>query len=151
MDCSMPGFPVHHQLLEPTQTHVHQVNDAIQLSHPLSSPSPPTFNPAQHQGLFQDKVEERSLEILKGEGIWLVVANFLGVRILCSCRSGHRWGHVFLSTSSKTNVILYSSTFISIWMEECYTFKDQSFEKRLSCIFQATGNILLQKMQSQCD
>ena len=53
MDCSTPGFPVHHQLPEPTQTHVHHVGDAIQLSHPLSSPSPPTFNLSQHQGLFQ--------------------------------------------------------------------------------------------------
>ena len=53
MDCSMPGFPVHHQLLEPTQTYVHWVGDAIQPSHPLSSPSPPTFNHSQHQGLFQ--------------------------------------------------------------------------------------------------
>ena len=52
MDCSMPGFPVHHQLLELTQTHVHRVSDAIQPSHPLSSPSPPTFNISQHQGLF---------------------------------------------------------------------------------------------------
>ena len=48
-----PGLPVHHQLLEFTQTHVHQVSDAIQLSHPLSSPSPPAFNLSQHQGLFQ--------------------------------------------------------------------------------------------------
>ena len=53
MDCSMPGFPVHHQPLEFSQTHVHWVSDAIQLSHPLSSPSPPTFNLSQHQGLFQ--------------------------------------------------------------------------------------------------
>ena len=44
MDCSMPGFPVHYQLLEFTQTHVHWVGDAIQPSHPLSSPSPPAFN-----------------------------------------------------------------------------------------------------------
>ena len=44
MDCSTPGFPVHHQLLEFAQTHVHRVGDAIQPSHPLSSPSPPTFN-----------------------------------------------------------------------------------------------------------
>ena len=51
MDCSTPGFPVNHQLLEPTQTHVHRVGDAIQLSHPLSSPSL-TFNLAQHQSLF---------------------------------------------------------------------------------------------------
>ena len=52
-DCSTPGFPVHHQLLELTQTHVHWVGDAIQPSHPLSSPSPPTFNLSQHQGIFQ--------------------------------------------------------------------------------------------------
>ena len=48
-----PGLPVYHQLLEFTQTHVHQVGDAIQPSHPLSSPSPPAPNPSQHQGLFQ--------------------------------------------------------------------------------------------------
>ena len=52
-DCSTPGFPVYHQLLEFTQTHVHCVGDAIQPSHPLSSPSPPVPNPSQHQGLFQ--------------------------------------------------------------------------------------------------
>ena len=53
MDCSMPGLPVLHQLPEPAQTHVHWVSDAIQPSHPLSSPSPPAFNLSQHQGLFQ--------------------------------------------------------------------------------------------------
>ena len=53
MDCSIPGFPVHHQLLEPAQTHVFWVSDAIQSSHPLFSPSPPTFSLSQHQGLFQ--------------------------------------------------------------------------------------------------
>ena len=53
MDCSMPGLPVHHQLPELTQTHVHQVGDAIQPPHPLSSPSPPTSNLSQHQGLFK--------------------------------------------------------------------------------------------------
>ena len=52
MDCSTPGFPVHHQLPEFTQTHVHWFGDAIQPSHPLSSPSPP-FNLSEHQGLFQ--------------------------------------------------------------------------------------------------
>ena len=52
MDCSTPGFPVHHQLLEFTQTHVHWVSDAIHSSHPLSSPSP-AFNLSQHQGLFK--------------------------------------------------------------------------------------------------
>ena len=53
MDCSTPGLPVHHQLPEFTQTHVHWVSDAIQSIHPLSSPSPPTFNLSQHQGLFK--------------------------------------------------------------------------------------------------
>ena len=52
MDCSTPGFPVHHQLPELAQTHVHGVGDAIQQSHPLQTPSPPAFNLAQHQGLF---------------------------------------------------------------------------------------------------
>ena len=53
MDCSMPVFPVHHQLPELALTHVHQVCDAIQSSHSLLSPSPPAFNLPQHQGLFQ--------------------------------------------------------------------------------------------------
>ena len=54
MNCSTPGFPVHHQLLESTRTNVHQVDDAIQPSHPLSSPSPPTLNLSQHQGLSKE-------------------------------------------------------------------------------------------------
>ena len=53
MDCSTPGLPVLHHLLELTQTHVHWVGDAIQPSHPLLSPSPPAFNLSQHLGLFQ--------------------------------------------------------------------------------------------------
>ena len=56
MDCSMPGFPVHHQPPELTQTHVHRVGDAIQPSHPLLSPSAPAFNPSQHQGLSNESV-----------------------------------------------------------------------------------------------
>ena len=53
MDHSTPGFPVHHQFPKLTQTHVHRVGDAIQPSHPLSSPSPPAFNLSQHKGLFR--------------------------------------------------------------------------------------------------
>ena len=53
MDCSTPGFPVHHQFPELAQTHVHQVSDAIQPSYPVLSPSPPAFNLSQHQGLFK--------------------------------------------------------------------------------------------------
>ena len=53
MDCNMPGLPIHHQLLEFTQTHIHWVGDAIQPSHLLSSPSPLALNLSLHQGLFQ--------------------------------------------------------------------------------------------------
>ena len=53
MGCRTPGLPVYHQLPEFAQTHAHQVDDAIQPSHPLSSPSPPAFNLSQHQGVFQ--------------------------------------------------------------------------------------------------
>ena len=53
MNCSTPGLPVHHKLPESTETHTHRVSDAIQPSHPLSSPSPPAPNPSKHQGLFQ--------------------------------------------------------------------------------------------------
>ena len=70
MNCSTPGLPVHHHLPESTQTHVHRVGDAIQSSHPLSSPSPPALNLSQHQGLFKwvssshevDKVLEFQLQ-----------------------------------------------------------------------------------------
>ena len=56
MNCSTPGLPVHHQLPEFTQTHVHRVSDVIQPSHPLSSPSPPAPNPSQHQSqLFSNE------------------------------------------------------------------------------------------------
>ena len=66
MDCSMPGLPLHNQLPEFTQTHVHRVGDAIQPSHPLSSPSPPAFNLSQHQGLFKSNycVKDRLNDIL---------------------------------------------------------------------------------------
>ena len=53
LDCSMPGLPIYHQLLEFTQSHVHWIGGAIQPSHPLSSPSPPAFNLSKHQGLFK--------------------------------------------------------------------------------------------------
>ena len=56
LDCSTPGFPVHHHLPELTQTHVHRIGDAIQPSYPLSSPSPPAINLSEHQGLFSESV-----------------------------------------------------------------------------------------------
>ena len=63
MNHSTPGLPVHHQLLEFTQTHGHRVSDAIQPSHPLSSHSPPAPNPSQHQGLF--KLDNSSQQVAK--------------------------------------------------------------------------------------
>ena len=65
MGCSTPGLPVHHQLPEIAQTHVHRVGDAIQPSHPLSSPSPPTFNLSQHQGLFQWVTSHQVVKVLE--------------------------------------------------------------------------------------
>ena len=82
MDCSMPGLPIHHQLPEFTQTHVHWVSDAIQPSHPLPSPSPPAFNLSQHQGLFKwvsslhkvAKVLELQLQHLSFQWIFRLVS-----------------------------------------------------------------------------
>ena len=79
MNCSTPGLPVHHQLPEFTQTHVHWVGDAIQPSHPLSPPSPPAFNLSQHQGLFKwvnslhqvAKVLEFQLQHQSFQWLWL--------------------------------------------------------------------------------
>ena len=65
MDCSTPGFPVHHQLPELAQTHVHRVGDAIQPSHPLLSPSPPAFNLSHHQGLFQGVSSNQVAKVLE--------------------------------------------------------------------------------------
>ena len=65
MDCSTPGFPVHHQLPELTQTHVHRVGDTIQPFHPLLSPSPPAFNLSQHQGLFHWVTSHQAAKVLE--------------------------------------------------------------------------------------
>ena len=83
IDCSMPGFPVHHQFTDLTQTQVHWVGDARQPSHPLFSLSPPTFNPSQHWGILQwvsslhqvDKVLEFQLQHQSLQ--WIFRTNFL--------------------------------------------------------------------------
>ena len=69
MNRSTPGLPVHHQLPELTQTHVHRVSEAIQPSHPLSSPSPPGPNPSQHQSLFQALLPKKKKKTGGGDGI----------------------------------------------------------------------------------
>ena len=77
MDCSIPGFPVHHQLSELAQIHVHRVSDAIQPSHPLSSPSPPAFNISQHQGLFQGVGSLHKVAKLLEFQYWSIVVSTL--------------------------------------------------------------------------
>ena len=122
MDCSKPGFPVHHQLLELAQTHVHQVGDAIQPSHPLLSPSPPVFNLSQHQGLFQwvsssnqvAKVLELRLRlqsfqwIFKTDFLWMDWLDLLAVQgTLMSLLQQH---------SSKASILWLSAFFIAqLW------------------------------------
>ena len=93
MDCSTPGFPAHYQLLELAQTHVHWVSDAIQPSHSLLSPSPPTFNLSQHQGLFKwvssshqvTKVLEFQLQHQSFQ--WIFRTDFLQDGLVWSCSS----------------------------------------------------------------
>ena len=94
--CSMPGFPVHHQLPKFTQTHVHWVGDDIQPSHPLSSPSPPTFNHSQHQGLFVLKTTWDDPERWYGEGGERVVQDW---ELMYTCGG-------FMSIYCKTNTVL---------------------------------------------
>ena len=81
MDYSTPGFPVHHQFLEPAQTHVHRISDAIQPSHPLSSPSPPTFNLSQYQCLFKwvnsSHQGAKVLELQHQSFQWILRTDFL--------------------------------------------------------------------------
>ena len=124
MDSSTPGFPVHQQLLEPAQTHVYQVGDAIQPSHPLLSPSPPTFNLSQHQGLFQwvssshqmAKILEFQLQHQSFQ--WIFRTDFLYdglVGSLCSPRdSQESFPAQFKSINSSALSFLYSPTLTSV-------------------------------------
>ena len=93
MDCSMPSFPVLHQLLELAQTHVHQVSDANQPSHPLSSPSPPAFNLSQYHGLFQwvsySHQVAKLLELQHQSFQWIFRTDFLQEAPLTILQSPH--------------------------------------------------------------
>ena len=125
LDCSTPGFRVLYQLLDLAQTHVHQVSDAIQPSHPLSSPSPPAFNLSQHQGLFQwvnslhqvAKVLELQLQYQSFQ--WIFRTDFLkdGL-VLCTCSSRDSQesspAPQFKSINSLVLSFLYSPTHTSI-------------------------------------
>ena len=84
-DCSTPDFPVHHQLLETAQTHVHQIGDAIQPFHPLSSPLLPAFNLSQHQGISSEAVlciRGRSIGVLASASVLLMnIQNWFPLRL----------------------------------------------------------------------
>ena len=118
MDCSMPGLPVHHQLPELTQTHVHQVGDAIQPSHPLSSSSPPAFNLSQHQGLFQwvgfshqvAKVLELQLQHLSFQ--WIFRTDFLSDGLVGSPSSPRDSQESSPTPSSKASILRHSVFFM---------------------------------------
>jgi len=89
MNCSTPGLPVHHQLLEFTQAHVHRVSDAIQPCHPLSSPSPPAPNPSQHQVISPKKTYRWPTDT------WKNVQHHL---LLEKCRSKPQWAITVLQS-----------------------------------------------------
>ena len=125
MNRSMPDLPVHHQLPESTQTHIHWVNDAIQPSHPLSSPSPPAFNLSQHQGLFQwvdsshqlAKVLELQLQhqsfqwILRTDFLYIDWLDLLAVQAALKCLLQHY--------GSKAS-ILWHSAFFMVQLSQLY-------------------------------
>ena len=125
MDCSTPGSPVHHELPEFAETHVHWVGDTIQLSHPLSSSSPPAFSLSQHQGLFQwvsslhqvAKVLEFQLQHQSFQ--WIFRTDFLEDWLVwspCSPRDSQESSPTpqFKSISSSMLSFLYSPTLTSI-------------------------------------
>ena len=125
MDCSTPGLPVHHQLPEFAQTHVHQVSDAMQPSHPLSSTSPPAFSLSQHQGLFKwvnsshqvAKILEFHLQYHSFQ--WIFRTDFLWNWLVwspCCSRDSQESSPIpqFKSTYCLAFSLLYSPTLTSI-------------------------------------
>ena len=101
MNCSTPGLPVHHKLPEFTQTHAHQVGDAIQPSHPVSSPFPPVPNPSQHQGFFQwvNSLHEVA-KVLEFQLSWGAIY------LLCWCPL-KRWSHSLCPLDSTCSLWYY--------------------------------------------
>ena len=136
--CSTPGLPVHRQLPEFTQTHVHWVSDAIQPSHPLSSPSPPAFNLSQHQGLFQEvsslhqvaKVLELQLQHQSFQ--WIFRVDFLSDWLIWSpcCPQDSQESSPapqFKSISSSVLSLLYGPALTSIhdyWKNHSFDYMD---------------------------
>ena len=145
-DHSTPGLPVHHQLLEFTQTHVHWVGDAIQASHPLLSPTPPALNLSQHQGFFKwvssshqvAKVLEFQLQHQSLQ--WTLKADLLKdglVGFPCSLRDsqGSSPTPQFKSINSSALCFLYSPTLTSIhdhWKNHRLYYMDFCWQSNVS-------------------
>ena len=122
MDFRVPGLPVHHQLMQLAQTHVHWVGDAIQPSHPLSNPSPPAFNLSQHRGLFQwvsfSHQVAKLLELQHQSFQWMFRTDFLYGGLVdspCSPRDSQEFcpAPQFKSINSSALSFLYGSTLLN--------------------------------------
>ena len=118
MDCSTPGHPVHHQLPELAQTHVHRVGGAIQPSHPLSAPSPPAFNLFQHPGLF--KWVSSSHQVAKGLEFQLQHQSFQWILGLISFRID--WLNLPEVQGILKSVLQYHSSKASILQHSAFFF-----------------------------
>ena len=116
MNWSTPGLPVHHQLLEYTQTHTYSVGDAIQPSHPLLSPSPPAPNPSQHQGLFQwvnsshEVAKELGFQLQHQSFQWTPRTDLLKDGLVRSCSPG-TLKSLLQHHSSKASILQCSAFF----------------------------------------
>ena len=118
MDYNMPGFPVHHQLLELAQSHAHWVSDTIQPSHPLSSPSPPAFSLSQHQSLFKwvssshqvAKILEFQLQHQSFQ--WIFRTDFFRIDWLDVCAVQGTLKSLLQHHSSKASILWCSAFFI---------------------------------------
>ena len=146
MNRSTPGLPVHHQLLEFTQTHVHRVNDAVQPSHPLLSPSPPAPSPSQHQGLFQwvsclhpvAKVLELQLQHQSFQ--WIIKVDLLLNWLVwspCSPRDSQEYSSApqFESINSWVLSLLHGPTLTSIhdyWKNHSFHYTDLCWQSDVS-------------------
>ena len=138
MNCSTPGLPVHHHLLEFTQTHVHRVGDAIQPSHPLSSPSPPAPNPSQHQSLFN----ELTLR-MRGPKYWSFSSSIIPSKEhpgLISFRMD--WLDILAVQGTLKSLLQHHSSKASI------VWRSAFFTVRLSHPYMTTGKTIALTMQS---
>ena len=149
MDCSTPGLPVHHQLLEFTQTHVHWVGDAIQPSHPLSCPSPLSFNLSQHQGLFKwvsslhQMAKVLDFQLQHQSFQWIFRTDFLSdwlVGSLCSPRNSQVSSPTpqFKSINSSALSFLYSPTLTSIhdyWKNHSLDYMDHCWQSNVFAFY----------------